>query len=413
MIDCFFKSTASVLEEQHRTGTGLRSWGGAIEYTYDKVGNITSQHLPGETKNYSYNTINQLTQVSGFTPLTFSYDIYGNVADNGRHHFIYNDAGQLISADDGQYDKVYLYDAMGKRVQVIDHDGNTEYEVYDESDRLLLVEESDGSLKRKIYLGNKLIAHNRSGEVKYLHFDTLGSTIAVSDADGILDLEHYQPYGDKVEWPLGTDNEQWYTGKRFDWDISLSYHGARYYDPAIGRFYANDPVDYLGHLNSGNPVHGFGRYTYANNNPYKYTDPDGEFAIVAAVPWAYTAIKSALFVGSATAVAYVASEALNTYNESSEGGDSSSETGRETKGQGQAEVGDCPRCGGDTSNKPSKIGKEHGMKPKEVKEKIHEIKNGQLTGNPDVEVCNDCGEVFPQTEEGGLGDSIGNIQDDY
>ena len=254
------------------------SWGGAIEYTYDKTGNITSQHLPGETKNYSYNTINQLTQVSGFTPLTFSYDIYGNVADNGRHHFIYNDAGQLISADDGQYDKVYLYDAMGKRVQVIDHDGNTEYEVYDESDRLLLVEESDGSLKRKIYLGNKLIAHNRSGEVKYIHFDTLGSTIAVSDADGILDLEHYRPYGEKVEWPLGTDNEQWYTGKRFDWDISLSYHGARYYDPAIGRFYANDPVGFLGHVNRGNnPAHGFNRYAYANNNPYKYTDPDGKF----------------------------------------------------------------------------------------------------------------------------------------
>ena len=50
---------------------------------------------------------------------------------------------------------------------------------------------------------------------------------------------------------------------------------ARYYDPVIGRFYSNDPVDALGHMQRGNPVHGFNRYAYANNNPYKYTDPTG------------------------------------------------------------------------------------------------------------------------------------------
>jgi uncharacterized protein RhaS with RHS repeats len=54
---------------------------------------------------------------------------------------------------------------------------------------------------------------------------------------------------------------------------------ARYYDPVIGRFYSNDPVGALGHITRGNPVHGFNRYTYANNNPYKYTDPNGEFAV--------------------------------------------------------------------------------------------------------------------------------------
>ncbi|WP_245219856.1 MULTISPECIES: RHS repeat-associated core domain-containing protein [Pseudoalteromonas] len=54
---------------------------------------------------------------------------------------------------------------------------------------------------------------------------------------------------------------------------------ARYYDPVIGRFMSNDPVDVMGHMGRGNPVHGFGRYTYANNNPYKYVDPDGEFGI--------------------------------------------------------------------------------------------------------------------------------------
>jgi len=48
---------------------------------------------------------------------------------------------------------------------------------------------------------------------------------------------------------------------------------ARYYDPVIGRFYSNDPVGY----SSENPVMSFNRYMYVNNNPYKYTDPNGEF----------------------------------------------------------------------------------------------------------------------------------------
>ncbi|MEI5639968.1 MULTISPECIES: RHS repeat-associated core domain-containing protein [unclassified Pseudoalteromonas] len=52
---------------------------------------------------------------------------------------------------------------------------------------------------------------------------------------------------------------------------------ARYYDPVIGRFYSNDPVDVMGHIARGNAVHGFNRYAYANNNPYKYVDPDGEY----------------------------------------------------------------------------------------------------------------------------------------
>jgi len=44
---------------------------------------------------------------------------------------------------------------------------------------------------------------------------------------------------------------------------------ARYYDPVIGRFYSNDPLGFR-------DIHSFNRYAYANNNPYRYTDPSGE-----------------------------------------------------------------------------------------------------------------------------------------
>jgi len=50
---------------------------------------------------------------------------------------------------------------------------------------------------------------------------------------------------------------------------------ARYYDPVIGRFYSNDPVGWT----PENPVMSFNRYLYVNNNPYKYTDPNGEYLL--------------------------------------------------------------------------------------------------------------------------------------
>lgn len=58
---------------------------------------------------------------------------------------------------------------------------------------------------------------------------------------------------------------------------------ARYYDPVIGRMYSNDPIGASEHLIEGN-IQGFNRFAYANNNPYKYTDPDGRVAVPVVVP---------------------------------------------------------------------------------------------------------------------------------
>ncbi|WP_241971656.1 RHS repeat-associated core domain-containing protein [Idiomarina fontislapidosi] len=116
-----------------------------------------------------------------------------------------------------------------------------------------------------------MIAKRSGSTVRYFHSDYLGSTAATSNASGtILSRQHYQPFGAGIETP---DNEVGYTGHKYDRDTGLVYMQARYYDPVIGRFYSNDPVGYT----SANPVMSFNRYLYVNNNPYKYTDPNGEF----------------------------------------------------------------------------------------------------------------------------------------
>jgi uncharacterized protein RhaS with RHS repeats len=64
---------------------------------------------------------------------------------------------------------------------------------------------------------------------------------------------------------------------------------ARYYDPVIGRFYSNDPVGF-------NNVHNFNRYAYANNNPYKYTDPDGKASYLVSKALSFTSSANHNFI---------------------------------------------------------------------------------------------------------------------
>jgi RHS repeat-associated protein len=135
-------------------------------------------------------------------------------------------------------------------------------------------------------------------EVIYYHNDTLGSPRAATDETGkkVLWRENYAPYGKKLEnQQAESGNHIGYTGKPHERITGFTYLNARYYDPVIGRFMAVDPVDFR---QKGEQY--FQRYTYADNNPYKYTDPTGEV------------VKE---VATALAIAYVSyriSEAIET-----------------------------------------------------------------------------------------------------
>lgn len=127
--------------------------------------------------------------------------------------------------------------------------------------------------------------------VTYLHHDLAGSPLAATDSQGnILWKEHYQPYGGRVvNAPAEAGNRIAFHGKVLDQDTGLSYFGARYYDPTLGRFMGVDPVGFA----ESNPQ-SFNRYAYGNNNPYRYADPNGMWAedLVLALPGMYIGSRS-------------------------------------------------------------------------------------------------------------------------
>ena len=139
----------------------------------------------------------------------------------------------------------------------------------------------------------------RADTITDFHNDLSGSPVAATDASGrLLWKETYRPYGERLLNGAGPDaNRLWFTGKPQDPDTGLSYLGARYYSPPLGRFMGIDPKA----VDPGDP-HSFNRYAYANNNPYKFVDPDGEFAVLA-------------FVAAVVTTGIITNNALNAYDQ--------------------------------------------------------------------------------------------------
>ncbi|MBE0368096.1 RHS repeat domain-containing protein [Pseudoalteromonas aurantia] len=246
-----------------KTVTGVAGIGNSA-ITYDTLGNIKTYKSKGRDLTYKYDTsLNRLTSVTGTGTdgkyAVIKYDARGHIKHNGKFDLNFNAANQLKSAKGN----TYIYDGHNRRVKQVDGKG-TSYSMYSQYGTLLYREKGSfiGEGTSYIHLGKKLIA-------KY--GDVTPQTVAES-------RQHHRPFGESIEAPK---DDVGYTGHKFDTDLGLSYMQARYYDPVIGRFYSNDPVDTIGHVANGNTIHGFNRYIYANNNPYKYKDPNGELGHLA------------------------------------------------------------------------------------------------------------------------------------
>lgn len=107
--------------------------------------------------------------------------------------------------------------------------------------------------------------------ITYFVPDAQGSPAAAMDEQGnVVWRENYKPYGERRTRSPENDSRSAYTGKPEDTDTGFVYMGARSYDPEVARFTGIDPKGF-----DEDNAQSFGRYTYVNNSPYVYIDPDG------------------------------------------------------------------------------------------------------------------------------------------
>jgi RHS repeat-associated protein len=259
---------------------------GTASYGYNVLDNLTTLNVSGGSKArnhaYVYDAKNQLvnvtTGVGGPTVVGLGYDVQGNVNNKSGTTYTFDYGNRLRSVGGASPASSYVYDGHGRRVR--DLTTGSKYSLYSQSGQLVWTSDyRTGKNTAYIYLGGSLVAfRERTGASPnyvytnlYQHTDALGTPIAVTDASkAVIETFEYEPFGQLVNSTL--KDGPGYTGHVQDAATGLTYMQQRYYDPTIGRFLSVDPVT----ANSGTGGN-FNRYWYANNNPYKFVDPDGRF----------------------------------------------------------------------------------------------------------------------------------------
>ena len=237
-------------------------------FTYDAAGNITGGSAD---TTFVYDTNNRLTSYNGNA---VTYDLDGNMLDNGTLTCTYDSSNKLVTANG----HTYTYNAEDVRIRNLTEEEDTTY-TYDTNCRLskLLTKTTNGVTTKYVY-GRGLIGEEVNNTFKTYHFDFRGSTIAITDISGtITDTFAYDTYGNQIARTGTSDVIFCYNGR--DGVITesngLIYMRARYYSPDMRRFVNADIV--AGNISNAVTLN---RFAYANGNPISYVDPFGLSVLV-------------------------------------------------------------------------------------------------------------------------------------
>jgi RHS repeat-associated protein len=279
-------------------------------YKYDAVGNFdTVSHSANSgswTRKYRYkeNSLielgvesNRLTQTELGTglipPEKYTYsdaqsnDAHGCMTAINGMKMTWDFKDQLQQVDLGGGNKAhYIYDAGGERVRkVIESYNGTKkkeriyingFEVFREyngNGTTLTMERETLHVmddQQRIALVETKKQPAADPVIRYQFANHLGSASLELAEDGeLISYEEYYPYG-TTSFQAGRSAAEVslkryrYTGKERDGETGLSYHGARYYAPWVGRWISCDPIFENTNL-----------YEYARNNPLIFSDSDG------------------------------------------------------------------------------------------------------------------------------------------
>lgn len=276
-----FGTRLRTLSNQESDGTVINSY----QIFRDNIGNqvsVTRQEplMPGTALTslavaYGYGADNRI-ETAG--PATYTHDVNGNrTSETGNNAaiFTYDYLNRLATAV-GSTNLQFGYDGLGNRLSRTVNYAETLYVVDPNGKLPNVIAETDtlGNVQDYYIYGMGLVYKLMPDGTTYTyHFDSRGSTIAMTDGTGQIVNEYsYGPRGERLGSVEGTHNPFGYVGRYgvMEEGNGLKFMRARYYDETTGRFLNKDLVP--GHIRNPQSLN---RYAYVKNNPINKGDPLG------------------------------------------------------------------------------------------------------------------------------------------
>jgi len=254
-----------------------------IIYEYDALGNITSRTVGTNTWVFAYDgPRNHAVNEVSFNgkDYTYKYDENGNMTrgfdftdplEVGKRTINFNadNLPKRIKYTKGSAEIItrFLYDGDNVRAKKVADGGSTTYYVGDH------LEITDGVATKYVFAGDMRIAKITDSGIHFYHKDHLGSSTAMTDANGTtVETAEYMPFGhERLHTGLVASNYK-YTDQELDPETGLYNYGARLFDPIMGRFITPDTI-----VPDPYDPQTLNRYSYCRNNPLIYVDPTGQF----------------------------------------------------------------------------------------------------------------------------------------
>ena len=160
---------------------------------------------------YQYDANNRLTAYNG---QSISYDADGNMQnafiDCEEYGFVFDSANRLLKAKGQEY----TYNAEDVRIRNKCSNYTDTY-VYDTNCKLsrMLIRNTNGGIAKFVY-GVGLIGEESYNTYKVYHFDSRGSTVALTDMTGaVIDTYSYNTYGKITYRTYSNDTVLLYNGR--------------------------------------------------------------------------------------------------------------------------------------------------------------------------------------------------------
>ena len=255
---------------------------GSLDLAYDSRADISEilSELPLDVKsllefeidNFNSDSAHQISSPG------FQYDLRGRRTRDPKRQYTWDGADRLLGIEDASGNIIYEYTASGEVASKTLGEKQTHfYHQYALPGQPMVAEGNDSDFSRfYVYSpgGQLLYCIDLPDQVRFYHFDHIGTTMFLTGADGgITDTYGYSPYGRTLKHEGSSDQPFTFAGEhgvRQEGQTGLYQMRARYYDSLTGRFISRDPIwpEPLD-IKSANPYH------YVGQNPVTRIDPTG------------------------------------------------------------------------------------------------------------------------------------------